>query len=64
MQIELIKPHSHAGRELASGAVLTLDESQTTWLIELGVAKRASPKPENNKTPLKPELINLEEKSQ
>ncbi len=64
MNIELIKPHSHAGQDLASGAVLALDESQATWLIELGVAKRASPKPENAKTPLKPELTNTEEKSQ
>lgn len=64
MQIELIKPHSHEGRDLAPGVVLTLDESQATWLIELGVAKRASPKPENAKTPLKPELTNTEEKSQ
>jgi hypothetical protein len=64
MHIELIKPHSHEGRDLAPGAVLALDESQATWLIELGVAKRASPKPENAKTPLKPELTNTEEKSQ
>lgn len=64
MQIELIKPHSHAGRDLAPGATFTLDERQATWLIELGVAKRASPKPENAKTLLKPELTNNEEKPQ
>lgn len=64
MHIELIKPHSHAGQDLAPGTVIALDEKQATWLIDLGVGKRASPKPENAKTPLKPDQTNTEEKSQ
>jgi len=64
MNIELIKTHSHEGRGLAPGAVLALDERQATWLIELGIAKRASPKPDNTRSSLKPELTTTEEKSQ
>lgn len=41
MQIELLKPHEHAGARLFAGAVLTIDESQGQWLIDLQVARRA-----------------------
>ena len=41
MQIELLKPHEHAGALFLAGAVLTIDESQGQWLIDLQVARRA-----------------------
>ena len=42
MQIELLKPHTHAGKPLASGARLELPESSARWLIEQGVAQALS----------------------
>jgi len=38
MQIELLKPHTHAGKPLACGARLELPEISARWLIEQGVA--------------------------
>jgi len=40
VQIELLKPHEHAGAPFLAGAVLTIDESQGQWLIDLQVARR------------------------
>ncbi len=37
-EIELIKPHTHAGVLHASGDILQLDEATARWLIEQGVA--------------------------
>lgn len=39
MQIELIKPHTHAGRICQPGEVLDLDEAAARWLIDIGVAR-------------------------
>lgn len=39
MNIELLKPHTHAGTTLAPGHQLDLDEATALWLIEAGVAK-------------------------
>lgn len=39
MNIELLKPHTHAGTSLAPGDVLDVDEATARWLIEAGVAK-------------------------
>ena len=39
MNIELLKPHTHAGVGFASGEQLDIDESAARWLIEVGVAK-------------------------
>ncbi|HBP6821551.1 TPA: hypothetical protein L6B08_16865 [Pseudomonas aeruginosa] len=41
MNIELLKPHTHAGVGFAPGDSLDLDESAARWLIEVGVAKAA-----------------------
>ena len=41
MQIELLKPHEHAGARFSAGAVLTIDDAQALWLIDLEVARRA-----------------------
>ena len=42
MQIELIKPHEHAGARCSAGAVLAIDDTQGQWLIDLAVARRVS----------------------
>ncbi len=40
-QIELIKPHRHAGRDYPPGAVLELPAAKADWLIGIGSAKAA-----------------------
>ena len=50
MTVELLKPHTHAGRDYPAGARLALDEATARWLIEQGVAKAApEPKKPNRK---------------
>ena len=44
-QIELIKPHRHAGRDYKSGATLELPATKADWLIGSGVAKAAAAAP-------------------
>lgn len=39
MKIELLKPHTHAGKECQPGEVIELDKDLANWLIDLGVAK-------------------------
>ena len=39
MHIELVKPHTHAGKRLAVGDRLELTEASARWLITQGVAK-------------------------
>lgn len=39
MQIELLKPHVHAGVACAPGAVLSLDTDLAQWLVASGVAR-------------------------
>jgi len=39
MNIELLKPHTHAGATLGPGDRLDLDEATARWLIDAGVAK-------------------------
>ncbi len=41
MNIELLKPHTHAGVSGTPGERLDLDEATARWLIEAGVAKAA-----------------------
>jgi hypothetical protein len=43
MHIELLRPHTHAGRRLAAGDRLDLHETSARWLIAQGVAKAATP---------------------
>lgn len=43
-RIELLKPHTHAGREYPAGAILDLAQlgvapDSAAWLIGIGVAK-------------------------
>ena len=43
MQIELLKPHTHAGNRHAAGEILDLDEARAHWLIAQGAAKAYTP---------------------
>jgi hypothetical protein len=38
LTIELLKPHTHAGRDYPAGARLTLDADSAHWLISIGTA--------------------------
>lgn len=52
MQVKLLKPHTHAGREFPAGATLTLREDQAEWLIAMAVAEpvtAATPAPATKK---------------
>lgn len=40
--VELLKAHTHAGEPRAPGDQITLDEDSAAWLIQLGVARRAT----------------------
>jgi hypothetical protein len=39
MQLELLKPHTHAGVDHAPGAILELDDDLARWLIDLAAAR-------------------------
>lgn len=39
MSVELLRPHTHAGRDYPPGSVLDLDPDSAAWLISLGVAR-------------------------
>jgi hypothetical protein len=43
MPIELLQPHTHAGRRLPPGARLDLPEASARWLIAQGVARPVTP---------------------
>ena len=47
MHIELLKPHTHAGKRLAVGDRLELNDTSARWLIAQGVAKTAAPVADN-----------------
>ena len=42
MHIELIKPHTHAGKRHAVGERFELPDASARWLIAQGVAKAAT----------------------
>ena len=43
MHIELLNPHTHAGKRLAAGEHLDLHETSARWLIAQGVARLVTP---------------------
>ena len=43
MHIELLKPHTHAGKRLAVGNRFDLNDASARWLIAQGTAKAATP---------------------
>lgn len=42
MNIELLKPHTHAGVRYAPGAHLDIDEATARWLIDHAVAQEVA----------------------
>ena len=42
LSIELLKPHTHAGKRLAVGDRLDLNDASARWLIAQSVAKAAT----------------------
>lgn len=42
MQIELLKPHTHAGKRLVVGDRIDLNDASARWLVAQGVAKAAT----------------------
>ncbi|TRO25910.1 hypothetical protein EQ826_06525 [Ectopseudomonas mendocina] len=42
LSIELLKPHTHAGKRLAVGDRLDLNDASARWLIAQGTAKAAT----------------------
>lgn len=43
MPIELLRPHTHAGRRLPAGGRLDLPEASARWLIAQGAARLVTP---------------------
>jgi hypothetical protein len=43
MHIELLKPHTHAGKRIAAGDRLDLPEPRARWLIAQGAAEVTKP---------------------
>ena len=59
MQIELLKPHTHAGEEPGTGSVIEVDDSTADWLIANGIARHDRqpapvPQPEGDGTSIEP----------
>ena len=50
LSIELLKPHTHAGKRLAVGDRLDLNDTSARWLIGQGVAKAATPATDSKPT--------------
>ncbi len=53
MQVELLKPHEHAGIARSPGEVIDLAEDSARWLCEIGSARPAAPYPAPPATPPK-----------
>lgn len=61
MQVTLIKPHTHAGREYPPGATITgLRRDQSEWLVALKVAKDPVEEAED-KAPARPPVNKKEQ---
>lgn len=45
MKIELLKPHTDAGRDYPPGCVIELSEQDARWLIQIGSARPAPAEP-------------------
>ena len=53
MQVELLKPHEHAGIARNPGEVIDLAEDSAQWLCEIGSARPAAPDPASPAKPSK-----------
>jgi len=45
MKIELLKPHTHAGRDYPVGTTLELSQGDAQWLVAIDVAKTVTTPP-------------------
>lgn len=43
LEVELLKPHTHAGQDLLPGAKIKITAAQRTWLKSLGVIAGETP---------------------
>lgn len=43
MKIELLKPHTHAGRDYQAGSQIELDKGAAEWLIAINAAVSYQP---------------------
>ena len=50
MHIELLKPHTHAGKHIKVGDRLDLNDASARWLIAQGTAKAATPATDSKTT--------------
>jgi len=50
LSIELLKPHTHAGKRLSVGDRLDLNDASARWLITQGTAKAATPATDSKPT--------------
>lgn len=55
MLIELLKPHTHAGRDYPAGSKLELSQADAEWLIALETAKPAPTTQHQDQTPTRKE---------
>lgn len=39
VEVTLVSPHTHAGKDYKSGEKITVRESQVKWLVEVGAVK-------------------------
>lgn len=53
MQVELLKPHEHAGITRNPGEVIDLADDSAQWLCEIGSARPATPDPASSAKPSK-----------
>ena len=53
MQVELLKPHEHAGITRNPGEVIDLAEDSAQWLCEIGSARTATPDSASSAKPSK-----------
>jgi len=53
MQVEILKPHEHAGITRNPGEVIDLAEDSAQWLCEIGSARTATPDSASSAKPSK-----------
>lgn len=42
MKVELLQPHTHAGKDYPAGSIIEIDRDRAEWLIAIGVARKAA----------------------
>jgi hypothetical protein len=57
LSIELLKPHTHAGKRIKVGDRLDLNDASARWLITQGTAKAATPATDSNPPAVMPRPV-------